>query len=102
MEQEILKTWDIPGAEFPYPSKFVRIAISKDKQWWTAWAFISTSKGINLGEGEIRDWQCPIDEKHGDGEWETVRQYIVKKLLPTLEPLPPSYNELDRFTDLET
>ena len=98
MIQEILMSWAIPGHVLSFSEPLVHIAISKDKQYWTAWAKQPVPE--ELKKGRTRGWSCPIHVEFEDDKWETVRLYIISHLLPTLINYP-LYNDLDRFTDLE-
>ena len=99
-KQKIGFVWVVPSEKLEtlphkdfYSSKMY-LYLSKDKLWWTADGTGCFSKG------EEMDFCSKITEVHKEGRWERVRSYIIKNLLPTLEP-PPLYNDLDRFSNLE-
>lgn len=91
--QPILKIWTVPSDAVPNHSNLY-IGISKDKQWWFGIPNTSSNYTPNQKVSMIE-----IYKRHPELYWEPVRQHLINKLLPTLEP-SPLYNELDRFTDL--
>ena len=77
------------------------IYLSEDRCHWGA-TTLRYTEILQVGDSipnSIR-WTVLYHE-HRKPEWEEVRKYLISDLIPMLPPLELSYNDLDRFSDLE-